>query len=366
MIVNLDILKVLWILILAGLIAFMLMRLYLLRWWKYQPKTESHNQELKVKVIVPCKGADVELSKNLKSLKNQSYRNFSIVAVVDSENDEACDFIRDNNLNMLLSRHQGKGSGKVKAISTAIAEDRDSDIFVLVDSDTRVNSLWLENLICPLSDETVGIVSTYPIYESVDKPGIWDHIKKVWGYVGINMMEFRPTRFAWGGSVAFRKNFLNPSDFDEFSSSISDDATLTKLCKEKSLKIAYAKQSTPVIYSKESRETFMEWSNRQIAITLSYSKSAFYAALIIYGLTIFYMGILIPLSLLVWNMFLLGYIPFILLILLNMQREKNTSLKIAVATFTIPFIFIVNIIHGRRNPEINWRGNTYHLDEDKI
>lgn len=366
MIGNLEIIKIFWILILTGLIAFTLMRFYLLRWWKCQPKIENHNQELKVKVIVPCKGADVELSKNLASLKNQSYKNFSIVAVVDSENDQACYFIRENKLNMLLSRQQGKGSGKVKAISTAIAEDRDSDIFVLVDSDTRVNSHWLENLIYPLSDQTVGIVSTYPIYESVGKPGIWDYIKKVWGYVGINMMEFRPTRFAWGGSIAFRKNFLNSQDFQEFSSSISDDSTLTKLCKEKSLKIAYAKDSTPVIYSKESRKTFMEWSNRQIAITLSYSKSAFYAALIIYGLTIFYLGILIPLSLLVWNMFLLGYIPFILLIILNMQREKNRSLRIAVATFLIPFIFIVNMIHGRKNSQINWRGSTYHLDQDKI
>jgi len=366
MIESLEIIKILWVVTLSGLILFMIMRFYFLRWWNLQKSNSNSKFDFKVKVIVPCRGSDVELDKNLQSIKNQKYTNFSLVAIVDSEKDEACKVIEKNNISMILSTYESKGSGKVRAISTAIAQDENSDVFVLVDSDTRVDSDWLSGLVAPLEDKNIGAVSTYPVYEPIGKPTIWDYIKKVWGYVGINMMEFRPTRFVWGGSVAFRKDFLSSNDFVEFSSSISDDATLTKLCREKSLSIAYAKGSTPKIYSAETRKTFMEWSNRQIAITLSYSRSAFYAALIIYGFTTLYLCILIPLSFFVWNMFLLGYIPGILLILFNMMREKRMSVGLAIATLLVPFIYIVNMIHGARNREINWRGNTYQLDQDKI
>ncbi len=363
MLTNLEIIEILWSITLSGLIVFMAMRFYLASWWKKQRGRSKIFQDMKVKVIVPCKGVDLNMEHNIKCMKEQNYENFHLVAVVDSFEDDACKILKANNIDFVLAKESFKGSGKVRAISTAIEDDKESNIFVIVDSDTTVNSDWLGNLIAPLKDKSVGVVSTYPIYEPIHKIGFWDYIKKIWGYVGINMMEFRITRFVWGGSVAFRREFLGPQDFIEFSRSISDDAVLTKICKEKSLRIAYSKEATPLVYTDETRESFMEWSNRQIAISISYSKTVFYAALVIYGLTILYLIALIPLSIFVGNFFLLGYIPLILLISFNMHREGNHSIKIAIATVFIPFIYLYNIFHSRTNKEINWRGNIYKLND---
>ncbi|MCL4404859.1 glycosyltransferase family 2 protein, partial [Candidatus Marsarchaeota archaeon] len=51
--------------------------------------TKNNGFNPKVLVMLPCKGADLTLDSNIKSLKNQDYKNFTMVAIVDSKDDEA-------------------------------------------------------------------------------------------------------------------------------------------------------------------------------------------------------------------------------------------------------------------------------------
>jgi hypothetical protein len=69
MIESLEIIKILWVVTLSGLILFMIMRFYFLRWWNLQKSNSNSKFDFKVKVIVPCRGSDVELDKNLQSIK---------------------------------------------------------------------------------------------------------------------------------------------------------------------------------------------------------------------------------------------------------------------------------------------------------
>ncbi len=361
MIQDIEIVKILWIFILLALIIFLSLRIYLVEWWKRQNFRNRKFDGKHITVIFPCKGVDINFEKTLEAIKKQTITNYNIVAVVDDISDPAVRVLEKHDMEIIVSDGNYSGSGKVGAIATAMKKYRYSDYFAILDSDTLVKPNWLQSLITLLGDEKVGASTTYPYYDPVDRGSLWDFIKKTWGYLGINMMEFRLTRFVWGGSVAFRNDLIFPDNFERFADSISDDSTITSICKERNLRIAYAHNTRPVVYIKEDRKTFMEWSNRQIAISISHSKNAFYAGVGIYGLVIIYIFALIPLSIFVWNIFLLGYIPWAMTIIINISREKQNILMVTIASIILPFIYFVNMVTGFRSSHIEWRGKKYEL-----
>ncbi|MGP6239129.1 glycosyltransferase [Cuniculiplasma sp. SKW4] len=350
-----------WSLFILILTIFSFLRLYLIRWWEKHEEVIDPSFNPKVHVIVPCKGIDLNMEDNLKSILSQSYKNFSLVAVVDSENDPSFDLLKKLHIDTLKTDMSYSGSGKVRAISTALKDIPDEDIVILVDSDTMVSENWILYLINPLKKPSTGAVSTYPFYIPVDNKNFWGMVKKIWGYLGINMMEFRPARFVWGGSVAFRRSLIGENDFKLFSQAVSDDATITAICKRKNLAIEYSKKATPKVLVKEDKYSFMEWSNRQMAISLSYAKSAFHVGILMYGLVIMYIIALIPLTLFVWWGFILGYIPYLFSIGVNVNRDRKHIARTVIITIIMPFIFILNMINGNKMSHIEWRGEKYAL-----
>ncbi|MCL4345697.1 MAG: glycosyltransferase family 2 protein [Candidatus Thermoplasmatota archaeon] len=355
--------EVLWFIFIFIIILLSILRLYLIRWWNKHEEIIDPEFNPKVHVVIPCKGIDINMEDNLKSVLKQKYTNFDVTAVVDSEDDPSVHLIRSLKIGIVITDPGYTGSGKVKAISTAIRDIPPEDVIVLVDSDTMVSDQWLSYLINPLRNDKMGAVSTYPFYIPDDSNNFWGLVKKIWGYLGINMMEFKPARFVWGGSVAFRRSLLDEKDFRRFTEAVSDDATLTSICMEKKLDLEYSKKATPTVFVRESKESFMEWSNRQMAISLSYKKSAFHVGILMYGLIIAYILTLIPLSLFVWWPFALGYIPYLFSISVNVNRDRKHISRTVLITLIMPFIFILNMINGNRMSHIEWRGQRYSLQK---
>ena len=363
MILQIFYIKVVWIIILFFLLLLSILRFILISWWENREEYFYSDYNPTVALIIPCKGIDLYMERNLTSIKNQDYNKLTTVAVVDSEDDPAITILEKLQINYIISDHSYKGSGKVRAISTAFKKFSNLDVFVMADSDTELPNDWLKYLVNPLMDNAIGVTTTYPIYEPIENSNIWSKIKKVWGFLGINMMEFRPSRFAWGGSMAIRNDLLDEVSFNYFSSSVSDDAAITRICKEKKLSIYYSKKATPVIHVNETKKNFIEWATRQMAISISHSKHAFTSGFIMYSSMILYLVALIPLSLFVWNYFLFGYIPLIFPMIINARRTKNHKLIIFILSFIMPVIFLYNLISGNRKTHIEWRGNKYHLQK---
>ena len=363
MVLQFFLIKIVWIVTLFIILLLSILRFILISWWEKREEYFYSEYNPTVVLIIPCKGIDLYMEKNLKSIKSQNYNKLSTIAVVDSEDDSAVDMLKKLQINYIISDQRYEGSGKVRAISTAIQKFSDREVYVMADSDTVLPTDWLRYLVNPLMDKAIGVTTTYPIYEPIENSNIWSKVKKVWGFLGINMMEFYPSRFAWGGSMAIRKDLLDEKNFHYFSSSVSDDAAITKICKDKKLSIYYSKKATPVIHVDETRDSFIEWATRQMAISISHSKHAFTSGIIVYFSIIVYLIVLIPLSMLEWNYFLLGYIPFIFPMIINARRTKNDKLIIFLISFIMPVIFLYNLISGNRKTHIDWRGNRYHLQK---
>lgn len=316
--------------------------------------------ELSVLTIIPCRGTDYELEENLKSITIQDYPDFKTLAVVDTVEDEALDAIRGAGIDFTVSVDTCEDcSGKVKAIATAVEQNPDYDIYVIADSDIRVKKDWLSKLISPFEDRNTGISTTFPYFNPVG--GFWSKVKLVWGFVGLGMMESRLTRFGWGGSLAFRKDFLEGDSLEFFKGFISDDIALTKICKKAGKDIAYVREAMPVVNSPDTRKVFIEWANRQTALSIYSTRRVFYFGIILYGATILLFVSAIILGLSINPAFFIFLLPAFVNAARSVRRAGKMPAFSFFISFMIPFVYFYNLAKASGMNRITWRGRDYGL-----
>ena len=314
-------------------------------------------------VIVPCKGKDITLYDNLRSLKSQSYNNYNIVAIIDSEEDPAVYDIKKVGLKYIITDKKFGGSGKVKAIATAVKKFYDYEAYVIVDSDVYVEHNWLESLLAPLNDKNIGLSTMYPFFNPLRK-NFWSSMKMIWGFVGDSLLENESRRFGWGGSLAFRKDILDKEGLLFFTTSkysVSDDISLTKIAKKKKLRIAYVEKPKPIVNCNETFPSFFEWANRQTALTLLGYRKTLLLGIIYYTseIIIFISGIVF--SIFISPIFIMFFLHTMKSIMIAFKRAKTINLFIFFAVLFAPFLYEVNLVIASNMKKINWRGKSYEL-----
>ncbi len=314
-------------------------------------------------VIVPCKGRDYTLDENLKGIMANMNANWRAVAVVDSEDDAAVQSVRGSGMGMIIADDPcTRCSGKVSAIASAINHFPDFPVYVIADSDILPGDEWLRLLLAPMSTVNVGISTTFPYFRPVG--GFWSFVKLVWGFVGQGMMESHITRFGWGGSLAFRSELLKGTGLDFFRSYVSDDVALTKLCKKAGLEIAYVPEAAPVINSPDDFPTFIEWANRQTALSVYSTPSVFRYGIVFYAATILVFVSALILAFSVSPFFALLLAPSVITSVRNAKRSREMKTRVFLLSFIIPFIYFYNLVKARMMETIQWRGSSYHLEEE--
>lgn len=329
---------------------------------RFKPEETESKYTGKTLVIVPCRGMDLTLKDNIESLKRQKYNNYSLIAVVDDRDDPSVSILESLDVDYLITDFNcSTCSGKVRAIATAITRFGDSDAYVIADSDILAREDWLEALLDPLGDAGYGASTTFPYFNPAG--GIWTRIKLVWGFVGLGMMESRITRFGWGGSLAFRKDLFREGDFEFFSEFVSDDIAITKICKKNRLDIAYVPRAQPIVNSSDDMGTFMEWANRQTALSISSSRSVFLYGIIFYGLTVFLFLWSVLASIFISQFFLLLFIPTVANGIKSAGRTRKGKIQSAFISVFIPFLYFYNLLAARSMKQITWRGRSYDLQK---
>lgn len=318
-----------------------------------------------VLVLVPCRGVDYSLKKNLESILDQTYSNYDVLAIVDSADDPSVGLLEQLSIPFIISSFSCSGcSGKTRAISTAIKERPDYDVYVITDSDITVHNEWLRFIVSPLLNGKFGLSTTFPYFNPVG--GFWSKVKAVWGIVGQSLMESRFTRFGWGGSLAFRRELLDEDSFRKFAESVSDDTALSSICREKDQKIYYSRKAQPTINSPDDFETFFEWANRQTALSISATRRVFHYGLLIYVSMILVFVSAIFLSVFYSPVFLLLFVPTVLSEINNARRSRKVFPLLLLITLILPFLFLANLLIANRMEEIRWRGRTYKLQKQKM
>ncbi|MDE1851698.1 MAG: glycosyltransferase family 2 protein [Candidatus Micrarchaeota archaeon] len=314
-------------------------------------------------VIVPCKGTDLTLKENLVSIRSQDFGRYGVIAVVDSEDDDAVPVIRSAKVRYIVSRRVSKmASGKVNAMLTAMSRFRDFDVYAIADSDITVGRMWLKELVLPLASMGTGLSTMFPVFEP--KAGFWSKVKHVWGFVGEGLMKRDSTRFGWGGSMAFRKEMVSVKDIGFIKNSrysVSDDICMTKIARAKGLGIAYTEASRPKVNSDDGFAAFAEWSTRQTALSiLGYGRN-FYYGIAFYSAEalVFLSGI--SLSIYANPVFMILFLHLVQSEVKAYIRSGRKDPEIAAIVAMMPFLYLANLFIANGKRSIKWRGSTYRI-----
>ena len=314
----------------------------------------------KTLVMLPCKGLDITLDANILSLKTQSYDNYKLVAIVASNKDKALEHIIKAGVDYIIAdKDLVKCSGKVKNLLSAIRRFRGYDVYVVADSDVTFSTDWLESLVYALNSNKALVSTTYPYFNPLG--GFWSMTKCVWNFVGEGMMESPNTRFAWGGSMAFKRELITERFLERMRFAVSDDIEVTRECRLQNGMIAYVKKRIAVVNISESFGTFIEWANRQTAFSIYGNRRLAYYGLVIYSANILLLLSGIILSIYVSYLYVFLLIPFIIGLLKSYRKLEERSLMIIPIYIMINFIYITNILYGSRMRSVRWRGRVYRL-----
>ncbi len=317
--------------------------------YKYAPKTL---------VIVPCKGLDYKMDENLAALKNQDYKNYGIVAVVDSPSDNAARCIKKVGIRLIVAKKLGTGSGKVNAVANAIKKFHNYEAYVIADSDTLMKPTWLGDLVKPLRENSTGLSTAYPYFKGV--AGVASRLKCAWGLVGEGMMESEFLRFGWGGSLAFKRELIQ-GNLDEFANSLSDDIALGGLAKRRGLKIAYVKSAQPTVRATDTFPEFVEWSNRQTALSVMEDRKKLWIGLPFYVLNFLLLVSAILLTIFYSYIAILLFIPIIQKSAKTYSRLVDKSAALVLIDMVMPAFYAANLIAAIGIKSISWRGRRYRI-----
>ncbi|BBD73018.1 glycosyl transferase family 2 [Sulfodiicoccus acidiphilus] len=305
----------------------------------------------KASVIVPVKGRDIGFRDNVRSLLSQDYPNYEVIYVTDGE-DEVYQELVQLGVKSVVSSFKCDGcSGKVRAQLSGLGV-AGGEVIVFADSDTFYPSNWLRTMVAPLDRYAATTTFSWPrpnklTLRNLLRAGFWT--------LGFES-QFVGGRFLWGGSMAFRRDFLDREAIEEMSKEWCDDCTLTRLVKERGGKIAFLGEAIPAnVYDERS---LLSWSTRQIVTIRKYSPRGARVFLVIGS---FFSFLLIG-SLLTgaW----VGLIPFPLWAAKNALRaRKLKSWALPGILMSVPAIFyaFALLVMKWRENKVIWRGVEYHL-----
>jgi ceramide glucosyltransferase len=230
-------------------------------------------------VFVPCRGIDQELAENLHPLTEQDYPGYELIFVVDDGADECMPLIEElmrkteKQTKLVIAGKATDTGQKVENLRQAVLHvAEESRVFVFTDSDVRTSKNWLQALVAPLEDESIGATTGYRWFIA-QRRTFGSEMRSVWNAsIAAAMGPNEKTNFCWGGSTAIRRDVFDRVDMRrQWRGTVSDDFALTSAVKAENLRVVFVPQAlTPSIGDCRVRD-LLEFTTRQLKITRVYA-----------------------------------------------------------------------------------------------
>ena len=234
-------------------------------------------------VIVPCRGVDAELRENVRALRQQEYPAYEVIFVLESRADPAYTLIREiverepGASTVILEAGRARDCGqKVHNLLTALEylEARSSgtrpEVYVFTDSDALRDRRWLRHLVAPLRAPEVGATTGYRWY--IPTGSMASLVRSLWNAPIATALGPHPRNFAWGGSMALRREMAERIRLrDYWRGSVSDDYRLTEAVRRAGRSVVFVPQCLLPSVGECSLREVLEFTTRQIIITRRYA-----------------------------------------------------------------------------------------------
>jgi cellulose synthase/poly-beta-1,6-N-acetylglucosamine synthase-like glycosyltransferase len=237
-----------------------------------------------VLLIVPCCGDEDGLRFNLEALLGQEYERFSVRFVVAGLEDGAVSAIesvreRFPGRSELVIAGRGRGHGqKVHNLLAALDAGPLAEVLAFADSDGRPEPGWLARLTGELARPGVGVASSYRFYRPVPTR-FASLVRSVWNLSVLALLGDHDRNFAWGGSMAIRREVFDQARVREaWRGALSDDYALTHAVRRAGLRVAFVPEALVGSEGAPSVRSVLSWAARQICITRVYWPLLFWLA----------------------------------------------------------------------------------------
>jgi ceramide glucosyltransferase len=199
-----------------------------------------------VTILKPLCGAEPETYECLRSFCEQAYPQYQVIFGVRDPDDAAVQVVQRLqkefprlDLTLVIERRQHGSNRKVNNLINMMAYAR-HDYLVISDSDVKVNSNYLANLIPPLLDAGVGIVTC--CYRGIPRSGIWSQLGSMyineWFMPSVRVAALMGYRsFGFGVTIGIRREVLaRIGGFAAVSNQLADDYRLGELTRRLGLR----------------------------------------------------------------------------------------------------------------------------------
>ncbi len=206
----------------------------LLRWPQRPVNAASYAPP--VTLLKPLHGEEPELYENLHSFVCQRYPAFQIVFGVHHASDPAVAVVRrlqdefpQLDLHLVIDEHNIGANRKVGNLHNMLSSAR-HDILVLSDADVRVAPDYLRDVVAPLADSSVGVVTC--LYRGVPDRGIGSRllaqqINEGFAPSVLVAQRLGPNTFCGGATLALRRATLDAiGGFAALADHLADDYLL--------------------------------------------------------------------------------------------------------------------------------------------
>jgi ceramide glucosyltransferase len=192
-----------------------------------------------VTVLKPVHGMEPKLEANLESFFRQDYPDFEIIFGTRSWDNEALVVVAKLRAKypgvrtqVVISGDPSWPNAKVFSLAKMIASS-DNDYLVISDSDVLVGPDFLRNVVPPLLDSKVGLVTC--LYQGIPASGFWSQLEALGmsvempsGVMVADMVE--GMKFALGAAMAVRRDAIEAiGGIRETADFYSDDFVLGNL-----------------------------------------------------------------------------------------------------------------------------------------
>jgi len=262
---------------LQGLFLVLARRNYRFALAKYKKKRASYRP--RTALIVPCKGLDANFQKNITSLFDQDYEDYSLWFVVadttDPAHDELCRLkdqlsktSKAHDVQVLVAGQAQSSSQKIHNLLHCYERISDDvQVLAFADSDICVRSDWLSHLVWPLRQSRNGAASGYrwfiPKRNNLASLALSAVNAKV-----AQLLGHSPFNQAWGGSMAIRADVFRRVGLDKiWPKAFSDDLSLSRAVKKVGMRIAFVPACLAPSYQSSTWRQLFEFGRRQFLIT---------------------------------------------------------------------------------------------------
>jgi cellulose synthase/poly-beta-1,6-N-acetylglucosamine synthase-like glycosyltransferase len=314
---------------------------------------------------------DPGFRENVQSILNQDYPDYRAVFIVDSNADPAAKVLAELNAPVLVAGAATTRGQKVHNLIHGVELGAgDAEVFVFCDADARFSKEWIQRLIAPLDLENAGVSSGYRWY-AAESASLAALLRSTWNASVVTALGDHGRNFAWGGSMALRREVFDRIGVREaWEGALSDDYAVTHAALRSGKRIAFVPECLIPSYGDCTWKELLEFTTRQILVARVYDPATWRLTLVTQSIfnIAFWGGLLLP-----WPYRIVTPVLFVLAGIKSFIRyqavatvlpegalSKHRASYILLAPLTA-LLFEYNLIRSALTRRMTWRQIRYRL-----